>query len=182
MDRRRSHEREAANADVHSSFPVTYRVAAKLTELHNLDLLRKGLYRVVLRLRAAPGGAPLPPARCRSTPATLLSSCRGSEVAGTDVGAAHGSVGDDGYVSRSVLFRYADEAFDLSETVEWDVALPPGGDEGGPRLALAVELERADAAVDERTSSSATPPGAGVWPLAVRRSSTVGSFMASTKS
>jgi hypothetical protein len=140
----------------------------QVRDLCNLELLRRGLYRLRLSVRGAE------PVSCAAQPARLHSVSRelaGFEVPDSDLGAEAGGIADGDaphYLTRSVLVRYVDERFELCETVVFrsgSVGVGVGGIGGGAGaadvpVAVLVELLRADCEVFEEAAAAAAA-GAG---------------------
>lgn len=111
-----------------------------LDEITNLDLLRKGLYRVRVSVRCGgqdPGptghgrnsssdGIAAVPFSCSAQPTRLQSISRGVECPMSELGAHAGAIDDENgfYVSRSVYMRYSDERFELNEAVTFRLEAP----------------------------------------------------------
>ena len=136
-------------------------------DLCNLDLLRRGLYRLRISVRGAE------PVSCAAQPARLHSLSRAAaafEVPDSDLGAEAGGISDEVYVTRSVLVRYVDERFDLGESVVFASAQGAAtsadatpSQQPPPAAVVLIELLRADCDVSEEAASpaGAAAPAAG---------------------
>jgi hypothetical protein len=152
-------------------------VSVHLEDLVNLDLLRKGLYRV--RCTASLGGATAIPFSCSAHPSRLTSVSRGIDCAESELGSEAGSIEEACYVTRSVSMRYSDERFDLGETVLFRLETPSHSPSHSPsplelaarddvslQWQITLDLQRADSVIEE-----AVVRRAGLVRRAVRRTS-----------
>ncbi len=129
-------------------FP-SFRVAVSFSELHNLELFKRGLYRLQLLVHDERGTVLLP-SSCRTYAGNLTSTSRAAgEVATSDGGAEPGFLdGEEGtYTTRTCHLRFSDEVFDVAECVEYVSAGPV------QRLRLSVRLMLSDCRVEESGSS-----------------------------
>jgi hypothetical protein len=125
-------------------------VHTHLDDLVNLELLRKGAYRVDVSVACGVAGLPQ---TCYAAPARLTSLARQTEVAGSDA-TEPGGIEGASYLSRQVACRFNDEAFDLNEGATFRLRLPlsfgRGGVEalrcepGASRIAVTIRLLRAE--------------------------------------
>ena len=138
----------------------TFELRLGLGELRNLELLRKGLYRVRVRF---PGSASAP-VSCSAHPSRLGSISRSYAVPDSDLGAENGQIDEElgTYESRSCFVRYVDEGFDLSEVVTF--RCQGAAADASAFVAMRVELLRADCELEEEAveGSAASNSGGGV--------------------
>jgi hypothetical protein len=124
-------------------FETVYDVSVLLDNLTNVELLRKGLYRIAISLSC--GGAAATASGFAASPARLTSCSRGIALDGSDHGSEAQTLESDvRYLSRAVHLRYTDESFDLGEIVHFRLALASVSADPPPPLQLRVELMRAD--------------------------------------
>lgn len=111
-------------------------------ELTNLDLLRKGLYRVQATIEWTNNTAATPgtksssssslstftavPYTCVAHPLRLTSVSKGIECIDSDLGSEPSTIDDPtlSYFTRSVYMRYTDEQFNLNEWVSFRLSIP----------------------------------------------------------
>jgi hypothetical protein len=121
-----------------------------LNGLINLDLLRKGLYRIRLKLSDDKQKQNcFQPTGCASSPSRLHSASRGQIIPDSNLGSEIGSINDDYYISRSCFIRYVDEAFDLDEVVSYEVQIESNLSTSRNHLILTIDLMRADSEIIE---------------------------------
>jgi hypothetical protein len=102
----------------------TFELAIYAGEFTNLELLRKGLYRLEFLVecngvKAVPSGSLVAPSR-------LTSHARGVECEGSDVGVEPGWIDETTckYYTRSMYCRYMDESFHVGECILFRLTLP----------------------------------------------------------
>ena len=108
-----------------------FEVSVLLDELTNLELLRKGLYRLALSVVVQ--GAAVAPTGFSAAPSRISSVSRGAACADSEAG-CEGQALDDAaarYLSRAVYLRYIDESFDLGELVHFSFSLRDDATDGG---------------------------------------------------
>ena len=142
-----------------------FEVLLHLDELSNLELLRKGVYRLSLTLAAGAAGRPCMPFTSSAAPARLGSLSRLAAVEGTDAASEVGGIDEERYVSRAVLLRYTDERFALNETACFRCELPRARKPGGSRLTLTVRLLRAECTQPDEGPRASPPKRAGATPF-----------------
>ena len=97
-------------------------VSLHLDELSNVELLRRGVYKVACGVSL--GRHTGRPTHSYAAPSRLSSLSRAVECEGSDSCEEPGTVDDTAYFSRSVLLRYSDERFDLNEGATFQLRVP----------------------------------------------------------
>lgn len=151
-----------------ASWLDSFELTVSIAELTNLELLKKGLYRVAIGIR---GGENAAVSACSASPARLTSTSRSVHCDESDAGYEPQTVTSDGvYLSRAVFCRYIDEAFDMTETATFTFDM---ADSSAAAVADAAEgvtitfaLQRAEYAVPqpEKGGKGGAAAAAGPFP------------------
>lgn len=147
-----------------------FEVLLHLHELANLELLRKGLYKLQVALTLSSNRHQ--PTQCLpftsvAAPDRLTSKSRLHGVEGTDAASEPGRIDDETlvYNSRSVVLRYTDERFSLNEQASFRCEVPRSSrGRNKNALSLRITLFRADcgpppSADDDNDTTKSTRAG-----------------------
>jgi Putative serine esterase (DUF676) len=125
-----------------------------LHDVSNLELLRKGLYRLEIQVNY--GTIEGTPISSFAAPSQLTSTSRGFECADSEAGAENGGIDEQSYISRAVHMRYTDEVFDLNEACHFRLSIPKSAisKQGLDEISLSITLSRADFGVPQNSTKA----------------------------